>query len=113
MNKSTQFKPGNPGRPRGTKNKATDNLRGTIKAFLDKNWSKVQKEFDALEPKDKLQFIDRMLAYSLPKLQAVQMDVITDVDRLNDRQVDELFNRIINSKNQSNEQGRKNETSAN
>lgn len=104
MNKATQFKPGNPGRPKGTKNKATHDLRAAIGAFLDKNWPKVQKEFDQLEPKDKLQFIDKMLAYSLPKLAAMQMDVTSGIDGLSEAQVNELFNRIVNHKNQANEQ---------
>lgn len=95
----SQFKKGqsgNPGgRPKGTPNKTTTDLRAAVTSFLNANWSRVQKEFDQLEAKDKLQFIDKMLAYSLPKLQAVQMDLSTDLQTLSDEQLDNLFNRVV------------------
>lgn len=85
------------GRVAGTPNKVTGDLRASIKAFLDANWPQVQIEFDTLEAKDKLQFIDKMLAYSLPKLQAVQMDVTAEIERLSDEQLDNIFNRIVSA----------------
>ncbi len=85
------------GRVAGTPNKVTGDLRQSIQAFLDANWCKVQKEFDQLEAKDKLQFIDKMLAYSLPKLQAVQMDLSTDLQNLTDVQLDNIFQRIVSA----------------
>ena len=102
MSKATQFKPGNPGRPKGIPNKATSDLRASIQAFLDRNWPQVQKEFDSLDAKDKLQFIDRMLAYSLPKLQATALNVSADIDGLSNQQVDDLFIRL--TENINNEQ---------
>lgn len=82
------------GRVAGTPNKVTGDLRASIQAFLDANWCKVQKEFDQLEAKDKLLFIDKMLAYSLPKLQATTLT--TDLQTLSDEQLDILTQRILN-----------------
>ena len=87
----TKGKTNNPhGRPKGVGNKVTTDLRQSVTAFLDANWPKVQKEFDSLEAKDKLQFIDKMLAYSLPKLQATTLT--TDFESLSDTQLDYILN---------------------
>lgn len=80
------------GRPKGVGNKVTTDLRQSVTAFLDANWPKVQKEFDSLEAKDKLQFIDKMLAYSLPKLQATTLT--TDFESLSDTQLDYILNEL-------------------
>jgi hypothetical protein len=56
------------GRTKGTPNKTTKELRDLINQFVCDNIATMQKDFDQLEPKDKLKFIDRMLNYILPKL---------------------------------------------
>ncbi|MBO9619887.1 MAG: hypothetical protein J7539_12730 [Niabella sp.] len=63
------------GRAKGTSNKVTANLRDSVQAFLDANWPDVQSVFDKLDPKDKLAFIEKLMQYSLPKLQAVESKV--------------------------------------
>ena len=56
------------GRLQGTPNKTTKDLRDLINQFVLNNIDSIQSDFDQLEPKDKLKFIDRMLNYILPKL---------------------------------------------
>ena len=56
------------GRTLGTPNKTTKELRGAINQFISTNIDSIQTDFDKLEPKDRLKFIDRMLNYILPKL---------------------------------------------
>lgn len=80
------------GRPKGKPNKVTANLRSSIQFFLEKNWPKVQKEFDKMEPKDKLVFYDKMLAYSLPKLQATSLSL--NFEELTEDELDEIINRL-------------------
>lgn len=82
------------GRVAGTPNKVTGDLRQSIQSFLDANWCNVQKEFDQLESRDKLLFIDKLLKYALPTLQATTLT--TDLQTLSDEQLDILTQRILN-----------------
>ena len=67
---------GNPeGRPLGTPNKTTEELRNTVQAFIENNIETMQVNFDLLEPKDKLSFIEKLLNYSLPRIQSTQLDI--------------------------------------
>ena len=87
---------GNPaGRPKGSGNRATSDLRASIQAFLDKNWPNVQKEFNKLEPKEKLAFMDKMLSYSLPKLQSVELDADVELNHLSDQKIDSIIEKLL------------------
>jgi hypothetical protein len=58
---------GNPaGRPRGSKNKSPDHIRGLVKKFIVDHWDEVVTEFSSLEGKDKMTFIDKLLKHTLP-----------------------------------------------
>lgn len=57
------------GREAGTPNKISDELRQVVKSFIEKNIGEIQSSFDQLKPKDKLMFLEKMLQYSLPKIQ--------------------------------------------
>lgn len=62
---------GNPsGRKPGTKNKASESLRNRINDIIDNNLGRVQQDLDSLEPKDRLNFFEKLLQYALPKLQS-------------------------------------------
>ena len=63
------------GRPAGTPNKSTDKLRDVIKSFLETNMKDLQKNYNALEPKDKLDFIQKILVYTTPKMNNTQVDM--------------------------------------
>ncbi len=55
------------GRPKGTPNKATKELRRTFQAFIENNIENLQADFDQLEPKDRFQVMEKLLQYVLPK----------------------------------------------
>ena len=55
------------GRLPGVENKISVTLRNQINDFLNENWQQVQADFQTLEPKDRLQFYERLLSYGLPK----------------------------------------------
>ena len=58
---------GNPkGKPKGAVNKTTRELREIINEFLSSNLDKIQDDYNQLEPKEKLLFIDKMLKQVLP-----------------------------------------------
>lgn len=80
------------GRPVGSKNRATTDLRKSIQQFIDTNWKDVQATFNKLEPKDKLQFLDRLLAYSLPKLQATTLSA--SIEGMTEEELDRVIDEI-------------------
>jgi hypothetical protein len=59
------------GRQKGTPNKVTTNLREKISAFLDRKWDVIESDFETLAPKDRIALFEKLLQYSIPKLQAV------------------------------------------
>ena len=64
--KDTRFKPGNSGRPTGSKNKVVIDIREKVTDFITKNWDNAQSHYDLLEPKDKLVWLEKLMNYSIP-----------------------------------------------
>jgi hypothetical protein len=54
------------GRPKGTQNRTTQEIKQLFVEFLDKNIDTMQKDFERLEPKDRLYFIEKMAKLILP-----------------------------------------------
>jgi len=65
-NERGHYLPGSGGRPHGAKNKA----RRELQKFVETNLATLQKEYDTLEPKDKLRFLQSVMAFVIPRLQA-------------------------------------------
>jgi hypothetical protein len=55
------------GRPKGTPNKITGELRTRIADFLDENFETVKDEFKKLDGEKKMQFYIKLIEYVLPK----------------------------------------------
>jgi hypothetical protein len=63
------------GRKAGTPNKVQSPLRDKIKAFGEENFEEVIAAWNCIaDPKDKVKAYIDIIAYAIPKLQAVQMD---------------------------------------
>jgi len=77
------------GRPPGTKNKSTTELRNFIHNFINDNRDKIQTDFDTLEAKDRLSFIEKMLKHVLPA-------PLNELEKLTDDQLDEVIDRLKN-----------------
>ncbi|NLI71839.1 MAG: hypothetical protein GX361_03815 [Bacteroidales bacterium] len=79
MNKKTVGRPkGTPktgGRKKGTPNKITQSVREWINFLLDKNRIQFEKDLLAVEPKDRLNILIKLLEYTTPKMQSVQTDI--------------------------------------
>ena len=59
---------GNPdGRPKGTPNKATTDLKIWVQAFIENNIEVLEQNFEQLEPKDKWQVLVKLLAFVIPR----------------------------------------------
>lgn len=84
------------GRIAGTPNKVTGNMRLQVGNFLKKNWYKVQKDFNKLESKDRLLFIEKLLKYTTPALSSIDGTVGATINynNLSDEDLDKLFNRV-------------------
>lgn len=66
------------GRKKGVPNKITQDLRERITAFLDDNWTSIEKDFKAIPPRERLMFYEKLMSYAVPKLQTVVMDTKID-----------------------------------
>ncbi len=90
---------GNPkGKPKGTVNKSTHSLRDSMAQFVDKNWLKVQRDFNKLKPKDRVILFERFLQYCLPKLQSIDSKITLEekLEGMSDEQLEILIDDILN-----------------
>lgn len=89
----TKGESGNPtGRPKGSPNKMSAQLRETITDFLEDNFEKVISDFEELTPRDRVKFYCDLLQYGLPRLQAVQVE--SEFERLSDEQLQEIIDNL-------------------
>ncbi|OFY49454.1 MAG: hypothetical protein A2W85_06325 [Bacteroidetes bacterium GWF2_41_31] len=83
-------KPNNPnGRPPGKPNRTTEELRGLFQSFIESNIETLQADFDQLEPKDRLSFMERIAKLIIPA-------PVPELQRLTDDQLNELINKLKN-----------------
>ena len=92
--KKGTFLPGNPGKPKGAKNKINQDLRDKISLFLNDEFEEVVTDFRKLEPKDRLKFYTDLLQYGLPRLQATSLEI--DLDKMDEEQLDVILEYITN-----------------
>lgn len=102
-----RFKPGESGnlkgRPLGSKNKITNDLRTRISIFLNAEFSTFCTAFRGLTPEKKLKFYTDLLSFSVPKLSNTKLDV--EFEALSDEQLDLIIEKL---KKTANEQKRQN-----
>jgi len=91
---------GNPrGRPKGTPNKITTNLRQWVNDLLNDNRQTFEGDLKQLEPHQRVAIFEKMLSYALPKLQSVeaQIERLNNFDNLTNEQLDIIINQLTNS----------------
>lgn len=85
---------GNPaGRPKGAKDKATQELRDWVKGFLEGKTKDLEREWKELKPEQKFALFEKLLAYTLPKPQTIDLNL--DIERLSEEQLDAIIERLI------------------
>lgn len=89
---------GNPhGRPKGTPNKVTTDLRIWINEILNKNRVQFENDLQNLEPQQRVAIFEKLLSYALPKLQSVEQKI--DYNNLSDEQLDVIINQLTQDLN--------------
>lgn len=80
--KDTRIKKGevrNPnGRPKGSPNKATAQLRELITKLVEREFENVDTLLLQLEPKERAKFITDLLKYAVPALSSISMEATVD-----------------------------------
>lgn len=88
-----QFKKGNPGKPKGAKNKITEDIRQFVSDLLDENRQQIIDDLKELEPFDRVRVFEKFLAYVLPKQRATDFNL--NVGQLTDDQIKQISNELL------------------
>ena len=59
------------GRQKGTPNKLTKELRSFLKDILYQELEQIQEHLDALNPKERVELLIKLMPYALPKVTSV------------------------------------------
>lgn len=88
-------KSGNPnGRPKGSANRVSEEIRNKVIAFLDENFDLVQSDLKKLEPRERIKFYIDLLQYGLPKLKSIE--ITNDPDAITDEDLDIILEMLKN-----------------
>lgn len=55
------------GRAAGTPNKVSGTLKEWLTSLIDKNRAQIEKDLQDLEPKERLQMMEKLMQYVIPK----------------------------------------------
>jgi hypothetical protein len=81
---------GNPnGRPTGTPNKVTSNLREFVKRLIDDNAETISADLAAMDAKDRMQVFIKLIEYIIPKKREIEDN--NEEERKRDEFLRELF----------------------
>lgn len=80
------------GRVKGTPNKVTYSLKEWITSLIDKQRTQIEQDLQELEPKERLQMMEKLMQYVIPKQAAQQVKL--DFDSLTDAQLEQLVNEM-------------------
>lgn len=93
---------GNPaGRPVGSPNKVTSDLRAKISTIVAKQIDSIEEDLQCLKPLERLQIVEKLISYCVPKLQAQSFEI--DLNTLSDEQLDQVINHLKINDNDSNQ----------
>ena len=67
-----RFAEGNEGRPKGSVNKSSNEIRETFQLLLENNLEKIEEDLNELEPKDRIKLLLDLSNYILPKLRTTE-----------------------------------------
>jgi len=79
------------GRPAGTANKVTADLRSKINAIVENQIDTIEKDLLTLKPLERLQIVDKLLSYCVPK---AAQTIEVDLQNLSDAQLEQIIKSI-------------------
>jgi len=84
---------GNPnGRPKGSPNKVSGELRKAISDFLTDNFASVQETWEKANERERLQFYVQLLRFALPTLQSMELQ--SDFERMTDSELQMIIKEL-------------------
>ena len=89
------------GRVQGTPNAITADLRSKINAIVEKQFDNIEADLNALEPKDRLNILEKFFSYCMPKMVAQTFEI--DFGQFSEDQLDQIINQLNISDNDSNQ----------
>lgn len=85
------------GRPRGSRNKNTEDLRFFVEGIINDNRAQIKRDLKELEPKSRLLILEKLMSYVLPKLQTVDQKI--NFDQLTDDQINSIISELTQDEN--------------
>ena len=73
-----KFVAGNSGRPVGSKNQTSSQIRDTFQLLLENNIEKIQEDLNELEPKDRIKLLLDLASFIIPKMKSVDLKEKTE-----------------------------------
>lgn len=83
------------GRPKGSKNKSTQQIRGMVTELFNEQFEQVQKDLEQLDAKSRLKFLTDLMPYVLPRLQTITQHNVTDIDSLSEKQLEQVVAELL------------------
>lgn len=85
------------GRAKGTPNKVTTELKQWVAKVVKKNRRQLEDDLAALEPKDRVAMLERLMQYVIPK----QQNFKADISDLTDDELSDVALRVLNELKQN------------
>jgi len=87
-------KTGNPnGRPKGSPNKSTAEMRLWVDKLINSNRKQLEADLRLLKPAERWNVIERLMSYTLPKMQSIDANI--NLGKLTDEQLATVINEIM------------------
>jgi hypothetical protein len=87
------------GRPKGTPNKVTTDLRKWITCFLEDEREQIVIDWKKLNAVQRIALWERLLRYSLPQLTSTTLT--TEIEKLTETQIDQILTNLKKSYDES------------
>ena len=85
-----------PGRPKGTPNRTTQQIKDTIQNIVSGNLSQIETDLRDMRPKDRVRAILDLMGFILPRMSSA--DARVSLTTLSDKELDGILDRIISDK---------------